>query len=145
LIDIRQGKLTFRVQDSEVTFNMSDAVDRPIKNKECFRVDKLEKYTIETSITKESQIDDSLSEESICAIKTPITPWYADVVNYLASGVIPADFSCQRKKKFLSDVKYYRWEDPLLYKHCGDQIIRRCIPERRHREYSSSLPRQRDW
>jgi len=107
---------------------MSEAVNYPIKNKECFRVDKLEEYTIEISITKESPIDDSLSEESICTIKTPITPWYADVVNYLASGVIPADLSYQRKKKFLFDVKYYQY--PLLYKHCADQIIRRYISEK---------------
>lgn len=28
-----------------------------------------------------------------------------------------------------SDVKHYYWEEPLLYKHCGDGLIRCCLPE----------------
>jgi len=51
------------------------------------------------------------------------------LVNYLACGIIFSDFSYQRKKKFFSDAKYYQWEDPLLYKYCANQIVRRCIPE----------------
>jgi len=56
-------------------------------------------------------------------------PWYVDLVNYLASNVLPPDLDRQRKKKFLSDVKFYLWEDPLLFRVCADNIIRRCIPE----------------
>ena len=37
--------------------------------------------------------------------------------------------SQQQRKKFLVDVKYYFWEDPFLYKHCLDKIIRRCLPK----------------
>jgi len=58
LIDVRQGKLTLHVQDDEVTFNMFKAVNYPMKNKECFHVDKLEEHTIVTSFTKEIRIDD---------------------------------------------------------------------------------------
>ncbi|KAI5334522.1 hypothetical protein L3X38_024655 [Prunus dulcis] len=47
---------------------------------------------------------------------------------YLASGVVPKDFTYQQRKKFLATVKYYFWDDPDLYKHCPDQIIRRCVP-----------------
>ncbi|CAN6698251.1 unnamed protein product [Malus baccata var. baccata] len=39
------------------------------------------------------------------------------------------DLTFQQKKKFLSDVKHYFWDEPYLYKYCPDQIIRRCIPE----------------
>ena len=35
----------------------------------------------------------------------------------------------QQKKKFLHDAKHYLWEDPFLYKICGDSIIRKCVPE----------------
>ena len=34
----------------------------------------------------------------------------------------------KRRNSFL-DVKHYLWDDPYLYKHCPDQIIRRCVPE----------------
>ncbi|BBG92801.1 transposable element gene [Prunus dulcis] len=33
------------------------------------------------------------------------------------------------KKKFLSLVKHYYWDDPYLWKHGPDQVIRRCVPE----------------
>ncbi|CAH9087933.1 unnamed protein product [Cuscuta epithymum] len=32
-------------------------------------------------------------------------------------------------KKFLSDAKYYFWDDPYLFRICADQVVRRCIPE----------------
>ena len=29
----------------------------------------------------------------------------------------------------MHDVKSYLWDDPLLFRRCGDGIIRRCVPE----------------
>ena len=39
----------------------------------------------------------------------------------------------QQKKKFFSDLKYYFWEEPYLFRVCSDGIIRRCVsrPETR--------------
>ncbi|XP_073120701.1 uncharacterized protein [Henckelia pumila] len=34
----------------------------------------------------------------------------------------------KQKKKFFSDLKYYFWEDPYLFRICADGIIRRCVP-----------------
>ena len=56
-------------------------------------------------------------------------PWYADIVNYLACGVVPSEFSCQQKRKLRTDSRYYIWDDPLLFKRVADMIIRRCVPE----------------
>ncbi|EOX99579.1 Uncharacterized protein TCM_008289 [Theobroma cacao] len=56
--------------------------------------------------------------------------WYAGFVNYLVSKLFPLEFNPQQKKKFLRDVKYYMWDEPFLYKHCRDQIIRKCVPEK---------------
>ena len=56
-------------------------------------------------------------------------PWYADIVNYLACGVVPPEFSYQQKRKLRTDSRYYIWDDPLLFKRGADMIIRRSVPE----------------
>ncbi|PRQ58347.1 putative nucleotidyltransferase, Ribonuclease H [Rosa chinensis] len=61
---------------------------------------------------------------------------YADIVNYLVSKFLPVDLNKQQKKRFLSTVKHYFWDDPYLFKYCSDQIIRRCVP---HEETESIL------
>jgi Integrase zinc binding domain len=35
----------------------------------------------------------------------------------------------QQRRKFMSEVKHYFWDDPLLFKLGVDGIHRRCIPE----------------
>ncbi|XP_058003702.1 uncharacterized protein LOC110659179 [Hevea brasiliensis] len=48
---------------------------------------------------------------------------------FLAVVVLPLNMSYQQRKKFLHDVRFYTWEEPLLYKKCNDGLIRRCIPK----------------
>ena len=59
-------------------------------------------------------------------------PWYVDIVNFLACGVIPLEFSYQQRKKLRIDSRFYIWDDPLLLKRGADMIIRRCVPESEH-------------
>jgi len=54
-------------------------------------------------------------------------PWYADLVNYLASTVVPPQASKIQICKLKSDVKYYIWNYPYFWKMSSDQIIRRCV------------------
>ncbi|XP_050147302.1 uncharacterized protein LOC126622557, partial [Malus sylvestris] len=70
-------------------------------------------------------LQESFPDEQLLAV-THQVPWYADIANYLASGEIPSEFSYQQRKKFLSTIKHYFWDEPYLFKHCQDQIIRRC-------------------
>ena len=58
-----------------------------------------------------------------------MVPWYADLVNYLVSGLMPPDLNAHQRKKFLHEVKFYYWDEPYLFRKCADQILRRCIPE----------------
>ena len=57
------------------------------------------------------------------------SPWYADIVNYLACGIMPPEFSYQQRKKLRTGSRYYIWDDPLLFKRGADLIIRRCVSE----------------
>ena len=55
------------------------------------------------------------------------TPWYANIVNYLVTKQLPQELTMAQKNKIKSDVKYYIQDDPYLWEHCSDQIIRRCV------------------
>ncbi|CAN6557612.1 unnamed protein product [Malus baccata var. baccata] len=72
-------------------------------------------------------LQESFPDEQLLAV-THQVPWYADITNYLASREIPSEFSYQQRKRFLSTVKHYFWDEPYLFKHCQDQIICRCVP-----------------
>uniref|UniRef100_A0A2N9FL78 RNA-directed DNA polymerase n=1 Tax=Fagus sylvatica TaxID=28930 RepID=A0A2N9FL78_FAGSY len=71
-------------------------------------------------------INDEFPDEHLFALSN--LPWYAYIVNYLAVGEIPKDWSTQDKRKFLVEVRNFYWDDPNLFKYCPDQIIRRCVP-----------------
>ena len=78
----------------------------------------------------EVQVNDDFPDEQLLAIEDKRSvPWFADYVNYLVAKVIPPKFSYQQKKRFFAHLKHYYWEDPILYRHCADQVIRRCVPE----------------
>ena len=42
--------------------------------------------------------------------------------------LLPPEFSYQHKKIFFTQLKHYYWEEPIMYKHCANQVIRRCVP-----------------
>ena len=71
-------------------------------------------------------IGDSFPDEQLFALVH--YPWYADIVNYLVTGQIPAQWTSQQKRKFLTDIRKYYFDDPYLFKYCPDQIMRRCVP-----------------
>ena len=78
----------------------------------------------------EVHVNDDFSDEQLLVIgDTKTVPWFANYVNYLLAKVILPDFSYQQNKRFFSHLKHYYWEGPMLYKHCTDQVIRRCVPE----------------
>ncbi|CAM8902416.1 unnamed protein product [Rhodiola kirilowii] len=67
-------------------------------------------------------VTDYLAGEHFMRVDVDHVPWYADFVNYLACGIIPPDLSHNQKRKFLSDVKRYFWDDPFLYRLCADGL-----------------------
>ena len=81
-------------------------------------------------LSKEIQINDDFPNKQLLAIedKKPV-PWFADLVNYLVAKVLPLEFSYEQKKRFFAQLKHYYWEEPILYKHCTNQMIRRCVPK----------------
>ncbi|KAM2339267.1 hypothetical protein ACFX1X_018870 [Malus domestica] len=74
-------------------------------------------------------ISETFPDEQLFTINSSVTPWYADYVNYLVSDIMPPDLTWQQKKRFISLVRLYYWDEPYLWKHCPDQCIRRCVPD----------------
>ncbi|KAL2243622.1 UNVERIFIED_CONTAM: Retrovirus-related Pol polyprotein from transposon opus [Sesamum indicum] len=73
-------------------------------------------------------LKDEFPDEHLLTTQGTI-PWYADLVNFLATNTLRNDLSRAKREKIRNDAKYYVWDDPYLWKYCSDQIIRRCVPE----------------
>ncbi|XP_070676276.1 uncharacterized protein, partial [Malus domestica] len=69
---------------------------------------------------------ETFPDEQLMSIEVSV-PWYADLVNYLASKVIPSELNKNQRDKLKYDARNYVWDDPYLWKYCSDQIIRRCV------------------
>ena len=75
-------------------------------------------------------VNDEFPDEKLLAIEDKReVPWFANYVNYLVAKVVPPEFNYQQKNRFFTHLKHYYWEEPILYRHCADQVIRRCVPE----------------
>ncbi|KAL4347377.1 hypothetical protein GQ457_17G007900 [Hibiscus cannabinus] len=81
---------------------------------------------------RDVEISDSFHDEKIL-FATAIS-WYADIVNFLVSGIVPPDLSSQGRKKFRHDAKFFYWDEPYLFKQCADQVLRRCVPEQEQKD-----------
>ncbi|RDX89350.1 Retrovirus-related Pol polyprotein, partial [Mucuna pruriens] len=68
-------------------------------------------------------IRDEFPDEQLLQINAT-TPWFAYIYNFF-----PPEASRLYKERLRSDVKYYIWDDPYLWRLCSDQVIRRCIPD----------------
>ncbi|RVW86548.1 Retrovirus-related Pol polyprotein from transposon 17.6 [Vitis vinifera] len=86
-----------------------------------FALDKFRNYLLGTSIDKqgvenvvadhlsrvkveshfeEAQINDEFPDDALCAVEK--LPWFANIVNYLATGELPSEWNMETKKYFLS-------------------------------------------
>lgn len=75
-------------------------------------------------------LNDVFLDEHLLAISTGPTLWFANIINYLALGILPHDLSSHQKKKVFHKVKYYFWEEPFLYKLCKHGIYKHYLPEK---------------
>ncbi|KAL4278323.1 hypothetical protein GQ457_03G019050 [Hibiscus cannabinus] len=81
---------------------------------------------------RDIEISASFRDEKI--LFATAIPWYADIVNFLVSGIVPPDLSCQVRKKFRHDAKFFYWNEPYIFKQCADQVLIRCVSEEEQKD-----------
>ena len=64
-------------------------------------------------------INETFHDEYLLTIASKELPWFADIANYLVSGILPYGMDYRQRKKFLHDSRFYYWEETLLYKRCA--------------------------
>ncbi|XP_020203761.1 uncharacterized protein LOC109789258 [Cajanus cajan] len=75
--------------------------------------------------TLEPELSEEFPDEKLLSIQE--RPWFADMANFKAAGVIPEDLNWHQRKKMLNDAKLYVWDDPHLFKIGADNLLRRCV------------------
>ncbi|XP_059310259.1 uncharacterized protein LOC132061460 [Lycium ferocissimum] len=52
-------------------------------------------------VDDELDIDDAFPDERVLDVSMEVAPWYADIANYLVTGLVPEEIKAYQKKKFL--------------------------------------------
>ena len=114
-------KWVLLLQEFDLEIKDKKGSDNVIAN----HLSRLEKHTEEE---RGNEIEENFLNEQLLQVSVQV-PWYDDIVNYLACGIMPLEFSYQQKIKLRTNARFYIWDDPLLFRRGAYQIIRRCVPE----------------
>eukprot|EP00253_Pinus_taeda_P029141 PITA_29141 len=113
-LDALKGKLQF-----DLTI-----VDKP--GKENVVADFLSRLELPTD--EEGMADDQMLDEHLFSISV-LSPWFADIANYLVSAQFPPHLSSKEKSKIVRKNTPFTWIGGNLFKLDPNQILRRCVRE----------------
>ena len=73
---------------------------------------------LEKNIEKEKEIEiaENFPDEQLFFLSAQV-PYYADIVNYLACGIIPPELNHKQKRKLRNDTRFYIWDDHYFSKN----------------------------
>ncbi|XP_075080506.1 uncharacterized protein LOC142166005 [Nicotiana tabacum] len=92
-------------------------------------VDHLSRLENRNHVAEGGAIKETFPDEQLLAITSSTASWYADYVNFIASGVTPPELTPDNRRRFLHDVRLNMWDEPFLYRLCADQLMRICVLE----------------
>ncbi|CAN6462463.1 unnamed protein product [Victoria cruziana] len=102
---------------------------RDKKGSENVVADHLSRVLVEVE-REQLPVSDTFPDEYLLGIMHVTNlPWYAHYCNYLVTKEIPSHWSKDQRDRFLSQVRYFHWDEPDLFRYCADQVFRRCVPE----------------
>ena len=62
-------------------------------------------------VEDELQLQETFSDKQFFFTSVTL-PWYANIVNYLVTNMLPLGLSKAQRDKIKSDAKYFVWDDP---------------------------------
>ncbi|GJV52656.1 reverse transcriptase domain-containing protein [Tanacetum coccineum] len=89
---------------------------------------RLENPDLGTSM--EEEITNEFPDEHLMILKAELNndePWYAGYINYIVGKIVPPNWTPEKRRRFLSQVKYYFWDEPYAFKLCPDNVMRKCV------------------
>ena len=102
-----------------------DIVIKDKKGSENVVADHLSQLKNEEVTKEEPKVRREFPDEFL--LQVTIRPWFADVTNYKATGIIPEELNWSQQKKFLHNACFYVWDDPHLFKLGADNLLKRCV------------------
>eukprot|EP00253_Pinus_taeda_P005004 PITA_05004 len=85
-------------------------------------------YIIDLPASEEGMVDDQILDEHLFSISV-LSPWFADIANYLVSAQFPPHLSSKEKSKVVRKSAPFTWIGGNLFKLGPDQVLRRCVRE----------------
>eukprot|EP00253_Pinus_taeda_P013362 PITA_13362 len=99
-------------------------VDNP--GKENFVADFLSRLTLPAG--EKGMVNDQLLDEHLFTILV-LSPWFADIANYLVSAQFPPNLSSKEKSKIVRKSTRFTWIGGNFFNLGPYQILRRCVRE----------------
>jgi len=90
-------------------------------------VDHLSRLANEEVTTLEPEVLAEFPDEKLLAVQK--RPWFADMANFKAAGVIPEDYDWCERKKLFKEANQYVWDDLHLFNIEADNLLRRCVTQ----------------
>eukprot|EP00253_Pinus_taeda_P035400 PITA_35400 len=122
-VDPNKIAIIQRVPPPQKQFDLT-IVDKP--GKENVVVDFLSRLDLFAG--EEGVVDDQMPNEHLFAISV-LSPWFADIENYLVSAQFPPHLSSKEKSKIVRKSAPFTWIGGNLFKLGPDQILRHCVRE----------------
>jgi len=73
-------------------------------------------------------VDGQILDERLFSILA-LSPWFANIENYLVSTQFPPHLSSKEKSKIVRKSAPFTWVGVNIFKLGPDQILRRCVKE----------------
>eukprot|EP00253_Pinus_taeda_P035854 PITA_35854 len=85
-------------------------------------------FRLDLPAGEEGTVDDQMPDEHLFALSV-LSPYFADIANYLVSAQFPRHLSSKEKSRIVQKSAPFTWIGGNLFKLGPNQILRRCVRE----------------